>query len=75
MLVVYFELSLIVIVPSFFFLVGRPYVYGLALGGADGVKHVVKTILADLEVTMGLSGYKNIDEFRGKADEVLARVE
>ena len=57
------------------FLVGRPYVYGLALGGADGVKHVVKTILADLEVTMGLSGYKNIDEFRGKAGKVLARVE
>ena len=55
--------------------VGRPYVYGLALGGADGVKHIVKTILAELEVTMGLSGYKSIDEFQGKAEEVLARVE
>ena len=54
---------------------GRPYVYGLALGGADGVKHVVKTILADLEVTMGLSGYKSIDEIQGKAEEILARVE
>lgn len=52
---------------------GRPYVYGLALGGADGVKHVVKTILAELEVTMGLSGYKSIDEFQGKAEEVLAK--
>jgi len=56
-------------------LLGRPYVYGLALGGADGVKHVIKTILAELEVTMGLSGYKSIDEFQGKAEEVLARVE
>ena len=54
--------------------VGRPYVYGLALGGAGGVKHVIKTILADLEVTMGLSGYKSIDEFQGKAEEILARV-
>ena len=57
------------------FLVGQLYIYGLALRGADGVKHIVKTILADLEVTMGLSGYKNIDEFRGKANEVLVRVE
>ena len=54
---------------------GRPYVYGLALGGADGVKHVIKTILAELEITMGLSGYKSIDEVQGKADEILARVE
>lgn len=49
--------------------------YGLALGGAEGVKHVLKTILADLEVTMGLSGYKSIDEIQGKAEEILARVE
>jgi len=55
-------------------LLGRPYVYGLALGGADGVKHVIKTILAELEVTMGLSGYKTVDEFQGKAEEVLAKV-
>jgi len=50
-------------------------VYGLALGGADGVKHVLKSILAELEVTMGLSGYKSIDEIQGKAEEVLAKVE
>ena len=49
--------------------------YGLALGGADGVKHVIKTILAELEITMGLSGYKSIDEIQGKAGEILARVE
>jgi lactate 2-monooxygenase len=55
--------------------VGRPYAYGLALGGADGVKHVVRTILAELEVTMGLSGYKSIDEFQGKGEEILAKVE
>jgi len=55
-------------------LLGRPYVYGLALGGADGVKHVIKTILAELEITMGLSGYKSIGEFQGMGEEVLARV-
>ncbi|KAF9781516.1 oxidoreductase [Thelephora terrestris] len=56
-------------------LLGRPYVYGLALGGADGVKHVIKSILAELEMTMGLSGYKSISEIQGKAEEILARVE
>jgi len=63
-------LSLIITI----WLVGRPYVYGLALGGADGIKHVVKTILAELEVTMGLSGYKAIDEIQGKGEDILARV-
>ncbi len=37
-------------------LLGRPYVYGLALGGEDGVRHVVRGILADLDLTLGLSG-------------------
>lgn len=54
---------------------GRPYIYGLALGGADGVKHVIKSILAELEITMGLSGYKSVEEIQGKAEEILARVE
>ena len=49
--------------------------YGLALGGTDGVKHVIKTILADLEVTMGLSGYESIDEFQGKGEEILAKIQ
>jgi lactate 2-monooxygenase len=39
------------------------------------VKHVIKTILAELEITMGLSGYKSIDEIQGKAEEILTRVE
>lgn len=56
-------------------LLGRPYMYGLALGGADGVQHVIKSILAELEITMGLSGYKSVSEIQGKAEEVLARVE
>ncbi|MFH8597314.1 lactate 2-monooxygenase [Streptomyces rimosus] len=37
-------------------LLGRPYVYGLALGGAAGVEHVVRGLLADFDLTMGLSG-------------------
>lgn len=41
---------------------GRPYVYGLALGGQAGVETVIRNLLADLELTLGLSGYKNLTE-------------
>jgi isopentenyl diphosphate isomerase/L-lactate dehydrogenase-like FMN-dependent dehydrogenase len=36
--------------------IGRPYVYGLALGGRDGVRDVLANIVAELDLTMGLSG-------------------
>lgn len=38
-------------------LVGRPWVYGLALGGTDGVRHVLRSLLADLELALALSGH------------------
>jgi isopentenyl diphosphate isomerase/L-lactate dehydrogenase-like FMN-dependent dehydrogenase len=41
-------------------LVGRPWVYGLALGGADGVRHVLRSLLADTELTLGLSGHGSL---------------
>ncbi|MFI0977564.1 alpha-hydroxy-acid oxidizing protein [Streptomyces sp. NPDC021093] len=41
-------------------LLGRPYVYGLALGGAAGVEHVVRGLLADFDLTMGLTGCTKI---------------
>lgn len=37
-------------------LLGRPFVYGLALGGQEGVEHVLETVLADFDLTMGLAG-------------------
>jgi len=43
-------------------LLGRPYVYGLAHGGQDGVRHVVRSVLADLDLTMALSGHRSLDE-------------
>ncbi|KAG8915161.1 hypothetical protein FRC01_003763 [Tulasnella sp. 417] len=41
-------------------LVGRPWVYGMAHGGERGVRHVIKSLLADLDITMTLSGYKSL---------------
>ena len=37
-------------------LLGRPYAYGLALAGEQGVKEVVSNLLADIDLTMGLAG-------------------
>ena len=37
-------------------LVGRPYVWGLAAYGADGVKLVVDLLRTELEMAMGLLG-------------------
>ena len=42
--------------------VGRPYVYGLAVAGETGVTEVLQNMLTDFELTMGLSGCKNISE-------------
>jgi lactate 2-monooxygenase len=38
-------------------LVGRPYVWGLALGGEQGVRQVLRGLLADFDLTLALSGY------------------
>ncbi len=42
--------------------IGRPYVYGLAIAGEEGVKTVLRNFLTDFELTMGLAGCKNLSE-------------
>ncbi|MFE9675523.1 lactate 2-monooxygenase [Streptomyces sp. NPDC006259] len=38
-------------------LLGRPYVYGLGLDGQPGVEHVIRCLLAELDLTLALSGH------------------
>ncbi|WP_440006019.1 lactate 2-monooxygenase [Halomicrococcus sp. SG-WS-1] len=38
-------------------LLGRPYAYGLAVDGENGVRSVLANFLADLDLTLALSGY------------------
>jgi isopentenyl diphosphate isomerase/L-lactate dehydrogenase-like FMN-dependent dehydrogenase len=54
-------------------LLGRPYMWGLALGGAEGVVEVLRGFLADLDLAMALSGYANIDEVDASALVVQGR--
>jgi len=41
-------------------LIGRPYVYGLAVNGADGVAKVVNILQEELQMAMALTGRPNI---------------
>jgi lactate 2-monooxygenase len=43
-------------------LIGRPYAYGLGLGGEDGVRHVLRALRNDFELTMRLSGYSGLGQ-------------
>ena len=40
--------------------IGRPYVYGAALGGTDGIVHVLRTILAEADLLMAVDGYPTL---------------
>lgn len=41
-------------------LVGRPCMYGLATAGEQGVQEVLQNLIADLDITMTLSGQKSV---------------
>ena len=40
--------------------IGRPYAYGLAIGGTDGVVHVLRSILAEADLIMAVDGYPTL---------------
>ncbi|MDA4110540.1 lactate 2-monooxygenase [Mycolicibacterium holsaticum] len=47
--------------------IGRPYTYGLALGGVDGIVHVLRSLLAEADVTMAVDGYRSLKELTPEA--------
>ena len=42
--------------------IGRPYAYGLAVAGSEGVREVVRNHIAELDLTMGLAGHRSVAE-------------
>jgi isopentenyl diphosphate isomerase/L-lactate dehydrogenase-like FMN-dependent dehydrogenase len=46
-------------------LLGRPYLWGLALDGQNGVETVLRSVLAELDLTMTLSGFTRASEIDG----------
>ena len=52
-------------------LVGRPYVYGLAIAGEDGVRQVLRNLAADFDLTLGLAGCVSVADL---SPDYLSRV-
>jgi len=44
--------------------IGRPYVYGLSLGGVDGIVHVLRCLLAEADLYMAVDGYPRLSDLR-----------
>ena len=40
--------------------IGRPYAYALAVGGTPGVQHLLRCLLAEIDLTMAVDGYPTI---------------
>jgi lactate 2-monooxygenase len=51
-------------------LIGRPWVYGLAIGGAAGAEAVLRNLIAELDLSLGLSGNTSISTL---GPEILSR--
>jgi isopentenyl diphosphate isomerase/L-lactate dehydrogenase-like FMN-dependent dehydrogenase len=53
-------------------LIGRPYMYGLAIAGQKGVEHVLRCLLADTDNMLGNLGKRSIQEL-GRGDLQIVR--
>jgi lactate 2-monooxygenase len=53
-------------------LVARPFMYGLAFGGQEGVEHVLRCLLADTDNMLGLVGKKSVKDL-SRADLQLRK--
>jgi len=42
--------------------VARPWCYALALNGENGVVEVLRNLLADVDITLGLAGVTSVTE-------------
>jgi len=51
--------------------IGRPYAYGLALGGVDGVVHVLRCLLAEADLYMAVDGYPTLADLRANPPQRL----
>lgn len=42
--------------------IGRPYAYGAALAGTDGIVHVLRSLLAETDLIMAIDGYPTLGD-------------
>ncbi|KAK7952749.1 uncharacterized protein PG986_008477 [Apiospora aurea] len=56
-----------------FVFVGRLWVWGLSAGGEEGVRHVMKSLLAELDIMMNVAGYPDLKGIDRDALESLPK--
>jgi isopentenyl diphosphate isomerase/L-lactate dehydrogenase-like FMN-dependent dehydrogenase len=52
-------------------LLGRPFAWGLALAGEEGVRQVIADVMGEFDLTLGLTGHTAVDQL---SPEILRRV-
>ena len=50
-----------------FVFVGRLWIWGLSIMGEPGVRHVMKSLLADFDILMNVGGFQNIGQIQRDA--------
>jgi isopentenyl diphosphate isomerase/L-lactate dehydrogenase-like FMN-dependent dehydrogenase len=57
-----------------FVFIGRLWVWGLSIQGRTGVKHIMKSLLAEFDILMNVVGYAKIEDINRDALDSLPRV-
>ncbi|CCG01399.1 alpha-hydroxy-acid oxidizing protein [Blastococcus saxobsidens] len=52
-------------------LLGRPFAWGLALAGEEGVRQVISDVVGEFDLTLGLTGHTAVDQL---SPDILRRV-
>lgn len=53
--------------------VGRLWIWGLSIMGEEGVRHVMRSLLAEFDIAMAVGGFKNVGDFTRKRLETYPR--
>lgn len=51
-----------------FVFIGRLWIWGLAIMGEEGVRHVLRSLLADFDILMNVMGVRSVEEIVGNGD-------
>jgi len=51
-----------------FVFVGRLWIWGLSIMGDHGVRHVMKSLLAEFDILLNVAGFQNVKQIIGNRD-------
>jgi isopentenyl diphosphate isomerase/L-lactate dehydrogenase-like FMN-dependent dehydrogenase len=54
-----------------FVFIGRLWVWGLSIAGEHGLRHVLKSLLAEFDILLEVAGFQNIEQINRAAIDSL----